>query len=402
MPLSPATARRNIRLQSLIFFTSEFLFLVPVVTLLYKYTGLGVFEIVVLANIATLSIGIFEFPTSVFSDVMGRTFSMRASLFCNPIGALATLILFNYVGFVIAAIFAGLYTSFWSGTGEAFLDENLRLLGEEKRFGKILGHQIFLGQAAKLLTPLFAAGLLYYLGDNGYRILAFLDVIVATISFVCVLQLKNVDTFTVKFSSFGHFFEEHWRTIKEALANVWHKKPLRLLLLYRSLANHVSFLPLVVLLLLVGAGMPDWMGGVIMTAAAIGGMLGSKYAYMMGERTSYAKTWVTATVVEAVLLIASSFFIGYWPLLALCFFLFNIFEGLWRPAWNHVLVEQTQGKSVATTRSIIFGIFALYTTCGKQLLAIFPVSVALLASGIFILLINIVLGRKIIKLASHA
>lgn len=398
MSLSHTDARRNIRLQSLIFFTSELMFLIPVVTLLYKYTGLGVWETVVLANIATLAITIFEFPTSVISDVVGRTFSMRASLFCHLLASLAIFTLFNFTGFVVAAIFAGLYASFWSGTGEAFLDENLRLLGEEKRFGKILGHQMFLGQTAQFFTPLLAAGLLYFQGDAGYRILALLDVFTAAITVICVLRLKEVHPFHTKFSSISHLFKEHWDTTKSALLNIWHKPTLRLLLAYRSLANHVSFFSLLILLLLVSAGMENWMGGVVMTMAAIGGMVGTKYAYLIGERWSYARTWVIATIIQAIILLISSAFLSFWPLLALCFFLFSIFEGLWRPAWNHVLVRQTQGKAIATTRSIIFGIFALYTTLGKQILAAFPIATALVIAGVFILLVNALLAKRILAL----
>ena len=68
------------------------------------------------------------------------------------------------------------------------------------------------------------------------------------------------------------------------------------------------------------------------------------------------------------------------------------------PARNHVLVEQTKGISTATTISIIVTVFALYTTLGKQILSRFPVEYALIGLGVFIIGVNIVLGKKILAL----
>ena len=68
------------------------------------------------------------------------------------------------------------------------------------------------------------------------------------------------------------------------------------------------------------------------------------------------------------------------------------------PAWNHVLVEQTKGIAIATTRSIIFSIFALYTTLGKHVFSWFPVVYSLIGSGIFILLVNVFFAKKILAM----
>jgi hypothetical protein len=101
---------------------------------------------------------------------------------------------------------------------------------------------------------------------------------------------------------------------------------------------------------------------------------------------------------QAALLIIAGLVLQSWILSAIIFVMFNFFEGLWMPAWNHVLVEQTQGIAIATTRSIVFSIFALYTTLGKQLLSWISVEHALVGSGIFIILINLIFAKKILAL----
>jgi len=79
-----------------------------------------------------------------------------------------------------------------------------------------------------------------------------------------------------------------------------------------------------------------------------------------------------------LLLILAGFFLKSWILISIIVIFFNFFEGLWQPSWNHVLVQHTKGIAIATTRSIIFALFALYTTIGKQVLAYFSVEYALI------------------------
>lgn len=88
--------------------------------------------------------------------------------------------------------------------------------------------------------------------------------------------------------------------------------------------------------------------------------------------------WVFSTIAQAILIIIVALFLKSWILITIIMVLFNFFEGLWMPAWNHVLVEKTQGIAIATTRSIVFSVFALYTTIGKQFLSRFPVEYALI------------------------
>lgn len=168
-----------------------FLFLTPVITLLYKYTGLGLIEITLIANVATICMWLFELPTSVLADVVGRRPSLMTAVFFNLLGALTILLFPQFWGFIAASVFAACYWSFWSGTGQAFLEENLRILGEEKSFGKVIGRFMFAEQFAGLLCPLVAAGILYVFADGGYTILAAFDVVGAIILVILTFLLRE-------------------------------------------------------------------------------------------------------------------------------------------------------------------------------------------------------------------
>ena len=129
-----ALIRKNLNLQSRINFLSGMTFLAPVITLLYTYVGLSIPQIVIISSVWSLVVFLFELPTSVFADTVGRKKSLVISVVCNLISALMIIVFPTYRGFIIASIFGGLYFAFWSSTGQAFLEDNLRHIGEEKSF----------------------------------------------------------------------------------------------------------------------------------------------------------------------------------------------------------------------------------------------------------------------------
>ncbi len=391
-------AKRNIKLQGWINFISGTVFLIPIVSIFYKFTGLSLFEIIVISNISTFAIWLFELPTSVFADTTGRKKSLIASVTCNVIGALFILFMPSFLGFAIASVFAALYWTFWSGTGQAFLEENLRIVGRHHEFGKVIGGYMFYEQLATLITPLIAALILKTAGDTGYTILAALDVIFAIILLIMVFYLTETTKIKTNFNSFGQLMAVNLKTAKEAIKNVFTNSKMRLFLVYRSLSHHMLFLPIIVLPLLAEKGMLDWYSGIIMTVATLATMITSKFSYKFAEKYSYNINWVLGTSMQGVLLVLVGLFVNSWQIVAFLFVLFYLFDGLWQPAWMQILVEQTKGKAIATTRSIIFSVFALYMTIGRQILATFSVQNTLIGIGIFIILVNLILGRKILGL----
>ncbi len=391
-------ARRNIHLQQWLNFISGVTFLVPIVTLFYKFTGLNIAQIILVSNVSTFFIWLLELPTSVLADTQGRRKSIVYAAFANLLGALCILLFPSLMGFCIAAFLSALYWSFCSGTIQAFLDENLRLLDRADQFGKYIGHNMFLGNLAAIITPILATLVLKNFESTGFVILATLDVIFAAILLVISFKLKEISQSNSPKLNHTASLKHNIDTAKLAIHNVFTNSKIKLLLIYRTLANHVSFFPLILLPTLSDSGMPDWASGLVISFATVGLMISNKFAYKLAGKFSYNKVWVYSTFVQALVLILAAFYLESWLVLVGIFAIFNILEGLWEPAWNHVLVGQTNSKAVATTRSIIFSVFAIYTTFGKQILSIFSVQQALILSAAVIIITNIKMSKKIINL----
>jgi|APSaa5957512622_1039677.scaffolds.fasta_scaffold01691_12 MFS family permease len=311
---------------------------------------------------------------------------------------LGTIIIFafpSFWGFAVAAFFAALYWAFWSGTGQAFLAENLSHAGREKEFGKVIGGFMFYGELATLITPLLASLILFHWGDSGYKILAGLDVFFAVLLIFLTKELKSVEI-KKKIQSVKSFFIENINTAKVALGNVFLNPRLRFFTLYRSLGSGVTFLGIVILPTLAMAGMIDYWSGIIIAGATVFSMFASKYAYIFADKWGYRKVWVLSSGIQAIVLIGASFYTSNWILLAIIFGIYQFFLGISNPVWNHILVEETKGAALATTRSIVAGFFFLYITVGKQFLSTFPIETALFGLGVFMLIMNLLLGRKIV------
>ncbi len=396
--ISKQIALRNIKIQTWINFFSGIFFLLPVLWAFKQIIGLSIMEMVIIVNVCTFVVWIFELPTSVFADTMGRKKSFIISIICNFIAAFIIFVYPYYTWFLIASIFGGLYFAFWSGTGQAFLDENLRICWKQKEFGKVIWDFMFASKIWEIITPLIAAWIIKYFDFIWYRILAFLDVLIAIILIILVFKLIDTKKYEENFWNIKNLFNKNLKTAKIGLKNVFHNNKLKLILIYKSLSNPVAYLYVVFVPIIISDWMPEWYVGVIMTVAAIWAMLVSKFAYKISEKTSHNFTWVLASTVQGILYIIAGLILHNWILLIIIYILFEIFEHLWYPSWNHILVEHSQGIAVATTRSIIFWIFALYTTLWKQFLAFFPVEYALIGWGIFMILVNVVMGRRILDL----
>ncbi len=325
---------------------------------------------------------------------------MIYSVTANLLSALMILVYPTLTGFIIAALLRALCFSFWSGTGQAFLDENLHILGERDKFGRVIGRFMAYEQFAALFTPVIAALILKYFGNGGYTILAALDVCFAFVLMLLVFELKEI-TKSRKFRNFAHIVSANWKVAKSAITNVFTNKKIRLLLIYRSLSHHMIFLSVIALPVLTENGMKDWFSGILITVAGAFGLLGMKYAYKIGEKYSYNLLWVLSSVAQGILLIFIGVVIKSWIAIFVLYIIFEFFYGLWNPSWNHVLVEQTRGKAIATTRSILMAFFALYITIGKQILSFVDVGYALLGLGLFILIVNLILGKKILRLTTE-
>lgn len=257
MTLTKKLAKKNLKIYGLINFLSWITFLVPIISIFYKYTWLSTAEIILISNIFTLWMRIFELPTSTLADTMWRKKSLMASVICNFICATIIVLFPNLIWFSIAAVFQSLYYSFRSWTWQVFLEENLSVLWEQKKFGRFFWKYTSYEELASLFTPVLASLILKWQPEIWYTILAILDAISALLLVILTSQLTEVSKIKEKFKTFKGSIKANIDTWISAMKDVFWNKDLKLYLVYRCLSHHAKFFWILLLPILASKWMED-------------------------------------------------------------------------------------------------------------------------------------------------
>ena len=128
---------KNIKLLSWFNFFTDFIPYFPLAVIYYSQIagsyalGMSIF------SITMLSAALFEIPTGVFSDRIGRKQTMVYGALSSCIGTLF-IAWGSYLFLVLGAVFLGIARSFYSGNNEAFLHDSLKQLGKENEFSTYL------------------------------------------------------------------------------------------------------------------------------------------------------------------------------------------------------------------------------------------------------------------------
>lgn len=396
MALTKKQATRNIKIHWWINLISGITFLVPIISIFYKYTGLLTTEIILVSNIFTFWMWILELPTSVLADAFWRKKSLIASVISNFLCATFILLCPNLTGFCIAAIFQALYYSFRSWTWQAFLEENLSTLWQQDKFWRFFGKFSFYWESAAIITPLIASAILKISPNTWYTILAALDCISAFSLIILTYQLTETSKISEKIKTFKQALKLNIDTWVSAIKNVFWNKDMRTFLIYRSLSHHVTFFGILLLPILSEKWMLDWISGLITTIFTIWSMFASKYAYKRWEKYGYNYSRTRSTIWQAICLIIAWVLFKSRILLACIYLIFSIFDWIISPSRNHELIKLTKWKSIATSRSIIFGCLALYMTFMKRILSYLEPNIALIIIWAIMLLANIIFAKKML------
>jgi MFS family permease len=117
--------------------------------------GLSIF------SIEMISASIFELPTGVLSDYIGRRKTVIYGALCAVLAVVFYAIGINYWYLFIGGVFAGLARSFYSGNNDALLHESLRENNQEDEYAEYSGKVSSMFQIA-LATSALLGGIISY------------------------------------------------------------------------------------------------------------------------------------------------------------------------------------------------------------------------------------------------
>ncbi|MEZ5357990.1 MAG: MFS transporter [Candidatus Zixiibacteriota bacterium] len=100
-------------------------FILPVYVLYFRYFGINLLQIALLAAVFEASVLVFEIPTGLFADRFGRKVSVIIGFFIFAVSGAIFIFYRDFTGFLIGEILFGLGEAFISGAAEALAVDSI-------------------------------------------------------------------------------------------------------------------------------------------------------------------------------------------------------------------------------------------------------------------------------------
>lgn len=146
--------RRNIKIITLFNFFTDLRFYSAILVIYFaKVTGSYTLAMS-LFSIVMISSALFEIPTGIFSDFLGRKKTIVIGAICSVMATTLYAFGHTYMVLVFGAIFEGLQRSFYSGNNDALLYESLDNDNSSDIFENILGRTGSMFQIAAVVAAI--------------------------------------------------------------------------------------------------------------------------------------------------------------------------------------------------------------------------------------------------------
>ena len=209
---------KNIKILTYFNFFTDFKLYSPLAIIYFsKVTGsfalgMSIFSIVMISS------ALFEIPTGVFSDKIGRKktviYGALSAVLCSIFYAIGQ----SFWILVIGALFEGLSRSFYSGNNDALLHDTLAESNNEHQYDEFLGKTSAMFQLALAISAILGG----FIAVWSFSLIMWLSVIP---QMICLLLAFKLIEPKIHSSASGNIFKH----LKDAFLNFTNNKKLRLL-----------------------------------------------------------------------------------------------------------------------------------------------------------------------------
>ena len=342
----------NLKIHYIWTFFSSFLFLSPIMWLFYKYHWLSVNDIIFISSIYTFLAVFLELPTSTLGDSIGRVKVLKYSILSSYVALLIYFLSPTHIWFYVAIFFSALWSSLWSGTGHAKLQEDLEAAGKEKQFWKVIWRLISLQRIGQLLTPIVIFLVLKYF-LNWYNILAWLDVLCYLLAIYFVFQFKEIDcNDVISDKSYKEKIQIQITIFKTWFSHLFKHKKLLSLLIIMILANDLHFIWRIILPTLSSNWVKDFISSQTVWITTFVWILCSFISHKIANKIWLEKTILWVIFINFICHIFAYIYFDNNIILVLFYTWIVFLAGIFGPTRNHLLMNFSNIKEKATVRSL--------------------------------------------------
>ncbi len=329
-------------------------------TLFLLDAGLNIQEVFIANAAFTAGMALFEIPTGVVADTVGRRASFLLSVIVLFFGTWGYYAVAknngNLAMFVIVSVFMGLGFTFYSGAVEAWLVDALKFTGFEGSLDKVFARGSMVSGGAMLIGTVGGG----FLGtiDLGlpYIIRAVLLAAVFIVAFFSMYDLG----YQPRSLSLATLPSEMNSTLRASIQHGWAKQPVRLLMIVYFIQSafftwaFYAWQPYFLDLL----RQPDaiWIAGIVSALVAlamiIGNSLVERFARYCARRTTLL---IWAAVVQSIAAILLGLSGSFWLALVMLLIMMGA-TGVTQPvaqAYIHSLIPSEERATIISFNSMI-------------------------------------------------
>lgn len=220
---------KNIKLLALFNFFSDF-HLYSAILIIYFAKVTGSYALgMSLFSVAMVSSALFEVPTGVFSDFIGRKKTIILGAICSILAIIFYAIGTNYLVLFVGALFEGLRRSWYSGNNEALLYESLASEGLKEEYDHYLGKTSSMFQIASAVGIILGG----FVAVWSFHILMWISVVPQIVCLIIALKITEPKKQSNRSSNiYSH--------ITSSVSKIWANRNLRLLSLSRIYGYAIS------------------------------------------------------------------------------------------------------------------------------------------------------------------
>lgn len=163
--IDPARYRRNIRVYYLFMASTGFMIFLPIwIIYLMNGRGLSLTEVGVFEAVFWITIIVAEVPTGAVADRFGRRISLALGAFMFAISTVIFAMADSFSVLLGSYLVMGIAMTLYSGAGDAFLYDTLRVLGRTREYERLAGRSHGLFWAMMVVATVVGGPVSYLLG----------------------------------------------------------------------------------------------------------------------------------------------------------------------------------------------------------------------------------------------
>lgn len=345
---------RNIKLLTLFNFFTDFVFFAPVAIIYFAKVSGSLALGMSIFSIAYVSSAIFEIPTGILSDYVGRKKTMIFGSFFGALCIVFYALGGSYWMMVLGAISQGLSRSFFSGNNDAFLHDTLKEMGKENEYHVYLGKTSSMFQVALALASVIGG----FLANVSLPLVMWISVIPQICCLIISFFFKEPN---IEKEESGNIYSH----LNESFYQFKNNYLLRLLTITSSLRSGVSESSYFLSTAFINSLWPVWGLGVYGTIQHVLAASGNYFSGKLINKISPLKVLVFEKVINRILVFIALVFPTFVSPLLMAGTSLSWGAGI--VAENTLLQKEFTQKQRATMGSlnsligsIAFGIFSVF------------------------------------------